>query len=222
MVLRIDLRDEVYMRTGTMIAYRGGIKFNRLGLFSYGLGKGWRKFIAGESGKVTRASGAGQLWLAQRAKRIHVLRLGGEPVCVNGMDLLAFEPTVGWDVQFMKKASSLFTSGLYNIRLDGAGSAAITTYGQPLVLKVTPDQPVITDPHATVAWSGSLEAELRLDFEWKALIGRGSGEFLQAAFRGDGFVIVQPCEEKPFSGGSGGGGDAGDGGDSGDGGGGGD
>lgn len=198
MLLRVDLKDEVYMRTGTMIAYCGGIRFNRIGPFSNGMGKGLRKMMAGESGKVTIASGNGKLWLAHRAKIIHLIRMRDEPVCINGTGLLAFEPTVAWDAQFIRKSMSFFTSRLCNIRLEGTGAVAITTHGQPMIMRVTPDDPLITDPHATVAWSGSLETELKVDFSLKSLIGRGSGEFSQMIFRGNGFVILQPYEEKPY------------------------
>ena len=33
----------------------------------------------------------------------------------------------------------------------------------------------------------------------KALIGRGSGEAVQMAFAGEGFVVVQPSEGRPVA-----------------------
>jgi len=56
-------------------------------------------------------------------------------------------------------------------------------------------QPVITDPNATVAWSGSLSPEFKTDVSLKTFFGRGSGESLQMVFGGDGFVVIQPYEE---------------------------
>ncbi len=67
-----------------------------------------------------------------------------------------------------------------------------------MTLKVTPDSPVTTDPNATVMWSGNLEPELKIDVQWKTLVGRGSGESVQMLFRGKGFVVVQPYEEIYF------------------------
>ena len=72
---------------------------------------------------------------------------------------------------------------------------AITTHYDPLTLMVSPGNPVMTDPNATVAWSGRLAPELRTDVSMKTLLGRGSGESLQMSFRGDGFVVIQPYEE---------------------------
>lgn len=75
---------------------------------------------------------------------------------------------------------------------------AITTHYDPLTLKVTASSPVTTDPNATVAWSGTLTPELKTDVSLKTFVGRGSGESIQMHFVGDGFVVVQPCEEVYF------------------------
>ena len=75
---------------------------------------------------------------------------------------------------------------------------AFTTHYDPLTLMVTPDMPVITDPNATVAWSGTLQPEIRTDVSLKTFIGRGSGESIQTQFAGSGFVVIQPYEEAYF------------------------
>jgi uncharacterized protein (AIM24 family) len=72
---------------------------------------------------------------------------------------------------------------------------ALTTHYDPVTLRVTPQQPVFTDPNATVAWSGNLTPEFKTDVSLKTFLGRGSGESLQMVFRGDGFVVIQPVEE---------------------------
>jgi uncharacterized protein (AIM24 family) len=72
---------------------------------------------------------------------------------------------------------------------------AITTHYTPITLAVTPERPVYTDPNATVAWSDGLSIDYKTDVNLGTLLGRGSGETFQMAFRGTGFVIVQPYEE---------------------------
>ena len=72
---------------------------------------------------------------------------------------------------------------------------AITTHYDPLTLRVSASRPVITDPNATVAWSGNLQPEFKTDVSLKTFVGRGSGESIQMEFKGDGFVVVQPFEE---------------------------
>ena len=83
------------------------------------------------------------------------------------------------------------------MRLSGQGMIAIMSHGEPLTLRCSAQDPVITDPNATIAWSGNLAPELKTDISLRSLIGRGGGETFQMHFRGDGFVVVQPYEEVP-------------------------
>lgn len=89
----------------------------------------------------------------------------------------------------------MLAGGLFNIKLEGTGMVAITTHHDPITLTVSPDKPVITDPNATVAWSGTLAPEIKTDISFKTFLGRGSGESIQMKFEGDGFVVIQPYEE---------------------------
>lgn len=114
---------------------------------------------------------------------------------VNGNDVLAFEPGLQFEIKMMKKVAAMLSGGLFNIRVSGSGMLAITSHYDPVTLRVTPDRPVFTDPNATIAWSGTLEPEFKTDMSLKTFLGRGSGESFQMAFRGDGFVVVQPYEE---------------------------
>lgn len=123
-----------------------------------------------------------------------------DSIFVNGNDLLAFEPSVSWDIKLMRKVAGMLSGGLFNIRLSGRGMIAITSHYEPLTLRVTPSKPVFTDPNATVAWSGSLQPEFVTDVSLKTFFGRGSGESIQMKFSGEGFVVIQPFEEVYFSG----------------------
>ena len=70
--------------------------------------------------------------------------------------------------------------------------------GPPVVLN-TAEAPTYADTNAVVAWSANLQTQLKTSFKAGALIGRGSGEALQVAFHGTGFVIVQPSEGFPVT-----------------------
>ena len=98
----------------------------------------------------------------------------------------------------MKKMSAMLAGGLFNVRLAGHGMVAITSHYDPMTLHVTSDDPVMTDPNATIAWSGNLQPEFRTDISIKSFFGRGSGESIQMQFRGEGFVVVQPYKEIAF------------------------
>ncbi len=194
-VLELNLNGSLWTKTGSMIAYRGNVKFEREGVFEQGLGNFFKKAISGEGARLTKASGSGKVYLADGGKKIALLRLNDESLFVNGNDVLAFEPQLKFDLKMMRKVAAMLSGGLFNIRLEGSGVVAITTHYEPITLRVTPNEPVFTDPNATVAWSGNLMPEFKTDVSLKTFLGRGSGESLQMAFQGERFVVVQPYEE---------------------------
>jgi uncharacterized protein (AIM24 family) len=181
-----------------MVAYIGQIKFTREGVLEHGIGKFLKKAVSGEGTRLTKATGAGRLYLADAGKKVTVLQLAGEALFVNGNDVLAFERSLAWDIKMMRKMTALVAGGLFNVRFEGSGMLAVTTHYDPVTLRVTPGQPVYTDPNATVAWSGALAPEFKTDVSLKTFFGRGSGESVQMMFNGDGFVVVQPYEEVSF------------------------
>ena len=201
-MLEINLNGQVWTKMGSMVSYRGQVKFTREGILEHGLGKLVKKAVSGEGTRLTKAEGTGQVYLADQGKKVSILDLEGQSIFVNGNDLLAFEPQINWDINIMKKMSAMLAGGLFNVRLEGRGMVAITSHYDPLTLRVTTDDPVITDPNATIAWSGNLQPEFRTDVSLKTFFGRGSGESIQMQFRGDGFVVVQPFEEVTFQAGS--------------------
>ena len=194
-MLEVNLDGMVWMKAGAMVAYVGKMKFTREGLLDQGLGSLLKRSVTGEGARLTKAEGAGRLYLADSGKTIQILRLEGDSIYVNGSDLLAFEPTVEWEIKMMKKLAAVVSGGFFNVRLSGTGLIAITSHFEPITLRVRPGQPVRTDPIATIAWSGNLQPEFKTDVSLKSFFGRGSGESIQMEFNGEGFVVVQPFEE---------------------------
>lgn len=194
-MLEVNLDNLVWAKAGSMVAYNGQIKFEREGILEHGLGSLFKKALTGEGASLMKATGKGKLYLADSGKKIIILHLQNEAIYVNGNDLLAFEPTIKHEIKLMRKVAGMMAGGLFNIRCEGTGLVAITIHYEPLTLRVTPGNPIITDPNATVAWSGNLQPEFQTDISFKTFLGRGSGESFQMRFEGDGFVIVQPYEE---------------------------
>lgn len=199
-LLDINLNGEVWIKMGAMVAYTGQVKFEREGILEQGIGNLLKKAVSGEGTRLTRAVGNGSVFCADMGKKITILNLQDEAICVNGNDLLAFEMSIDYKIKMMRKMSAMLAGGLFNIRLEGTGMVAITSHYDPLTLPVTTSEPVTTDPNATVLWSGNLEPEFKTDFQLKTFFGRGSGESIQMEFRGEGFVVVQPYEEVYFGG----------------------
>ena len=194
-MLEVNLNGLIWMKTGAMKAYVGQIKFEREGVFEHGLGKFFKKALTGEGTRLTKANGQGTMYLADEGKSIQILQLSGESIFVNGNDLLAFEPSLKWDITMMRKLSAMLAGGLFNVKLEGHGLVAITSHYEPLTLVVQPGRPIRTDPNATIAWSGTLTPEFKTDISLKTFLGRGSGESIQMEFNGHGFVVIQPFEE---------------------------
>lgn len=194
-LLEVRLNGRVWAKAGSMVAYRGGVKFTRQGVMEQGLGNLLKKAVSGEGTRMMRMEGNGRVYIADAGKKITLLRLGGEAIYVNGNDVLAYEDGIQSDIRMMRKVSGMISGGLFNMRLSGSGVVAITSHYEPLTLAVTPDQPVFTDPNATVAWSGTLSPDIVTDVSLGTLFGRGSGESIQLRFAGSGWVVVQPYEE---------------------------
>lgn len=194
-LLEINLNGLVWTKMGSMVAYVGDIKFTREGIFEHGLGRMLKRAFSGEGTSLTRAEGNGRLYLAEAGKKVSILELENDTIFVNGNDVLAFEPSIEWDIKLMKRIAGMLSGGLFNVRLEGTGRVAITTHYEPITLRVSPDQPIVTDPNATVAWSGNLSPDLRTDLTIGSFFGRGSGEVFQMQFKGEGFVVIQPYEE---------------------------
>ena len=194
-LLELNLHGRVQAKVGSMVGYVGNVKFTRESLLDQGLGKLLKKTVSGEGTALMNMEGDGRVYLADKGKKVHILRLENETVFVNGNDLLAFEESISWDIKMMKRVAGMLSGGLFNVELAGQGLIAITTHYDPIALRVEPSKPVYTDPNATVAWSGALSPEVRIDASFKTFLGRGSGESIQLKFSGQGWVLLQPYEE---------------------------
>jgi uncharacterized protein (AIM24 family) len=189
----------VMAKAGSMVAYQGQMSFTRKG---GGVDKWLKKKVSGEEFTLMEVSGTGDLFLADAANDIILLYLSNEALQVESLNLLAFTPSLAWDIKMIKGAAGMMTGGLWTVELQGTGYLALICKGEPLTLQVTPDQPTFTDPNATVAWSQGLEPTIHADVNLKSLkgiFGSTHGEIFQLAFQGNGYVVIQPSEEAPKS-----------------------
>lgn len=190
--LGIEVDGDVWLKPGAAIAYRGDLTFERRATLA---ADGPVDAVLRETAPLTRALGRGRLYCAQHGCHVRLVRLAGEAIHVAWTELLAFESSLVFETRLVGHGVGLAAGGLAVLRISGHGLVAIATHGQPLTLAVTPGAPVNTDPHATLAWSESLEPTLKTDLSWRSMIGRGGHEPFQMHFAGDGFVVVQPFED---------------------------
>lgn len=193
--LEVNVDGRVWAKAGAMVGYVGNVSFKRESLAEQGLGNLLKKAVSGEGTTLMKMEGAGRVYLADAGKKVQILNLQNQTIFVNGNDLLALQDGIKWDITMMRRVAGMLAGGLFNIKLSGSGLVAITTHYEPLTLRVTPDQPVFTDPNATVAWSDGLVTDIVTQIQLGAFFGRGSGESLQLKFSGNGWVVLQPYEE---------------------------
>jgi uncharacterized protein (AIM24 family) len=195
-MLKVELNGEIMCRRGAMVAYQGQVQFQALG--SGGVGKWLKSKITGEGVPLMRMTGRGDVFLANEASDVYLIDLEqGDALSINGANVLAFDPTLQYDIQFVQGMGMLSSAGLFNCVFSGQGRIAITAHGTPVVLQV--DQPTYADPQAAICWSASLKTGYhRADqLGLGTLIGRTTGEAFTMSFTGQGFVVVQPSEMPP-------------------------
>lgn len=195
----------IQAKLGAMVAYQGDVSFEHAG--TGGMSRMLKKAVTGEGASLMKMTGTGEVFLADTAQDVHLIKLENDAITCNGANVLAFDAGIDWDIQKVQGgASAMMAGGLFNMSLQGSGWVAIISDGPPVLLN-TGDAPTFADPQAAITWSSSVTTSIKSDVKLKNFIGRGSGESLQMAFQGAGWVLVQPSEGRvvPTAGGSGGG-----------------
>ena len=191
-MLKVELADAtVQAKLGSMVAYQGDVKFEHAG--SGGMSKFMKKAMTGEGTTLMKASGTGEVFLADLAQEIQLLRLENEAITANGANVLAIEDGIEWDIKRVEGVSGMLGGGLYNMHLEGTGYVAIISDGPPVMLEIAGDQ-TFADPQAAITWSSGVTSSVKADVNMKSLIGRGSGETVQLSFTGNGWLLIQPSE----------------------------
>jgi uncharacterized protein (AIM24 family) len=205
-MLKVQLQGEtIQAKLGSMVAYQGDVKFEHAG--SGGLKRMAKKAVTGEGAELMKVSGAGEVFLADLAQEIQLVKLSDEAITVNGANLLAFDADIDWDIKRVEGVSGFMGGGLYNTHLSGSGYVAMLSDGPPVLLEIDGES-TFADPQAAITWSEGIKASVKTDVNLKTFIGRGSGETVQMAFAGKGWLLIQPSEGRVTSaaaGGSGGG-----------------
>ena len=206
-LLKVSLQQvTIQAKLGSMVAYQGDVKFEHAG--SGGMSRLVKKAVTGEGTKLMKMEGAGEVFLADTAQDIHLIYLENDQVTCNGANVLAFDAGIDWDIQRAGGGASTLAGGLYNMALSGTGWVAIISDGPPVLLNVA-TAPTFADPQAAITWSSGVSTSIKTDVNVKNLIGKGSGESIQVAFAGQGWVLVQPSEGRVAATGGGGGGGGG-------------
>jgi uncharacterized protein (AIM24 family) len=207
-LLKVELNQvTIQAKAGSMVAYQGEVTFEHAG--SGGMGRMLKKAVTGEGTKLMKMQGTGEVFLADQAQDIHLLKLENDHITCNGANVLAFDAGIDWDIKRVEGgAAAALAGGLTNMTLQGDGWVALLSDGPPVMLDVS-SAPTFADAQAAITWSSGVQTQVKVDANLKTLIGRGSGETIQMAFSGEGWVLVQPSEGRVQAAAGGGGGAAG-------------
>jgi uncharacterized protein (AIM24 family) len=201
-MLKVRVADEtIQAKLGSMVAYQGDVKFEHAG--SGGLKRMAKKAMTGEGAELMKISGSGEVFLADLAQEIQLVKLTDEAITVNGANLLAFDADIDWDIKKVEGVSGFMGGGLYNTHLSGSGYVAMLSDGPPVLIELDGTD-TFADPQAAITWSEGVKTSVKTDVNLKTFIGRGSGESIQMAFSGNGWVLVQPSEGRVTSAAAGG------------------
>jgi uncharacterized protein (AIM24 family) len=204
-MLKVELADEtIQAKLGSMVAYQGDVKFEHAG--SGGLKRMAKKAVTGEGADLMKISGSGEVFLADLAQEIQLVKLADEAITVNGANLLAFDADIDWDIKKVEGVSGFMGGGMFNTHLSGSGYVAMLSDGPPVLIELDGEE-TYADPQAAITWSDGVKTSVKTDVNLKTFIGRGSGETVQLAFSGNGWVLIQPSEGRvtgAAAGGSGG------------------
>ncbi len=181
--------ETVLARKGAMQAYVGKVSFKHKGK---GMKKIFKSMLTNESGLslMTCTAEEESAMFCSGGGRIKLLELVDDTIYINSDHVLAMTSSLDYDITTLKSIGAIASRGLFQLKISGTGTIAITTDSVPVVLQVSPDKPVMVDPDFSVAWSKNVTMKFKLDIKKKDLIGLGSGEQVQAKFTGEGFVVT--------------------------------
>ncbi|WP_406407350.1 AIM24 family protein [Streptomyces sp. NBC_01643] len=192
--IKYAVNGEMHARQGSMVAFRGDLQFERKG---QGLGGMLKRAVTGEGLPLMAVRGQGEAWFAHEAANCFIVEMEqGDVLTINGRNVLCFDATLSYEIKTVKGAG-MAGGGIFNSVFSGYGKLGLMCEGHPIVIPVTPHQPVCVDTDAVVGWSSQLTTSLHRSQSFGSMIRGGSGEAVQLRLDGEGFVIVRPSELKP-------------------------
>ncbi|MEW1907718.1 TerD family protein [Kitasatospora sp. NPDC085895] len=194
-LVRVSLTKgrDVLALQGSMVAYQGKADFAHEGS---GMLRTLVGNLTGQQLKLMRITGEGQVFLADEACDLHVVRLEGDSFCVGSDRVLAFEAGLEHEVRRIE-GEGLPNGGFFTLQFSGHGTVVVKTNGTPVVLPVTPTPETYVDVQALVAWSRGSQVITTAPVRIRRSAYAGhAAESYSLQFRGapGNFVVVQPFE----------------------------
>ncbi|MFZ5966621.1 MAG: AIM24 family protein [Bacillota bacterium] len=192
-----------FAKKGAMVADQGQFKYEKVLLdpnaganVMQGVLNQVARRLTGENMEIMKVTGNGRVFLAFEGRNVTVVPLQpGEAVGVESENLLAFTGNLKYGVKFIGAGvlsqKGLFTTNIQN-QSGQPGYVAVITDGNAVVIH----SPCKVDPDAIICWTGP-DPGLKMDVNWKTIIGQTSGESYMFEFKNPGqIVVIQPSERK--------------------------
>src|ERR671918_1991776 len=94
-LLKVELSDvTIQAKLGSMVAYQGDVKFEHAG--SGGISRMIKKAVTSEGTQLMKISGSGEVFLADLAQDVHLIKLEDDAITCNGQNVLAFDVGIDW------------------------------------------------------------------------------------------------------------------------------
>jgi uncharacterized protein (AIM24 family) len=192
--IRYVVGGEMFARQGSMVAYRGDLRFERKG---QGVGGMLKRAVTGEGLPLMSVRGQGEAWFAHEAQNCFIVDVEpGDEFTVNGRNVLCFDASLSYEIKTVKGAG-IAGGGLFNSLFTGHGRLGLICEGNPLVIPVSSELPVFVDTDAVVGWTARLHTSLHRSQSIGSMLRGGSGEAVQLKLEGEGYVVVRPSELTP-------------------------
>ena len=139
--------------------------------------------------------GQGEVFLADQAQEIHLIYLENDFITVNGPQpaRVRRRHRLGHQARLGRRARRRWPAACSTWSCAARAGSRSSPTARPCC-STSPSAPTFADAQAAITWSSGVTTAIKTDFKMKNLIGRGSGESIQMAFTGQGWVLVQPSE----------------------------
>ena len=133
-----------------------------------------KKAVTSEGTELTKVTGTGEVFLADTAQEIQLLKLENEKITVNGPHVLAFENGIDWDIKKVEGVGRALGRALQHGALRDRDRRLVSD-GPPVLIEIDGED-TFADPQAAITWSEGVKSSVKTDVNLKTFIGKGSGE----------------------------------------------
>src|SRR3954453_13755978 len=103
-MLKVELADETNQgKLGSRGAYQGDVRSEHAG--SGGLKRMAKKAVTGEGADLMKISGTGEVFLADLAQEIQLVKMSGGGITLRCANLLAIDDDIDWDIKKVEGVS---------------------------------------------------------------------------------------------------------------------